>query len=194
MSVEGSAGWVTSHHNVRLRPVEELDVTLLSRFDTEQALSDPFAWRGFRDPQLRRRRWEQDSYLGTDDSIVIVALPGGTFTGFVGFTAIRSSAPTAPTVTYRIGVALLPECRGQGLGPAVQCLLADHLFSTTMANRVEAGTELEKPAERRALRGGRLPKGGDFPRSRLSSRRIRRWGHLCSAPLGSPPVADTNGW
>ncbi len=148
---DGPAGWVACHQNVRLRPVEERDLDLLGRFDTESALHQPYEWKGLRDPQAARRRWEQNSYLGTDDSVVIVALPDGTSTGFMAWTAIRSSSPTAPTVTYRIGIALLPEYRSQGLGSAAQCLLADHFFWTTLANRIEAGTDLENLPEQRAL-------------------------------------------
>jgi ribosomal-protein-alanine N-acetyltransferase len=45
---------------VRLRPIEEADLDLLSRLDTDPAASQPFEWTGFRDPGARRRRWEQD--------------------------------------------------------------------------------------------------------------------------------------
>jgi [ribosomal protein S5]-alanine N-acetyltransferase len=151
MPADGPAEWVAGHQNVRLRPVEEADLDLLTRFDTEPGLHEPFEWKGFQDPRARRRRWEQDGYLGTDDSVLIVALPDGTFVGFVAWTAIRRSTPIAPTVGYRIGIALLPEYRGRGLGSAAQCLLADHLFWTTMANRTEAGTDLENIVEQRAL-------------------------------------------
>ena len=148
---DGPASWVTRHQNVKLRPVEEADLQLLGRFDADPALDPPYEWKGFRDPQRHRRRWELDGYLGTDDSILIAALPEGTFTGFLAWTAIRRIPPIAPAVGYRIGIALLPEYRGQGLGSAAQCLLADHLFWTTLANRIEAGTDLENVAEQRAL-------------------------------------------
>jgi [ribosomal protein S5]-alanine N-acetyltransferase len=58
---------------------------------------------------------------------------------------------SGPVVTYRIGILLLPDHRGRGLGSAAQCFLADYLFSTTLAHRVEAGTEAENVAEQRAL-------------------------------------------
>ncbi len=58
---------------------------------------------------------------------------------------------SGPVVCYNIGILLLPEYRGRGLGSAAQCLLADYLFSTTLANRVEAGTEAENTAEQQAL-------------------------------------------
>jgi [ribosomal protein S5]-alanine N-acetyltransferase len=148
---DGPAAWVVHHQNIRLRPVEERDLDLLVRFDIDPALHQPYEWKGYRDPGARRRRWELDGYLGTEDSILVVALPDGTFAGFLGCTAIRRSAPTAPTTAYRIGIALLPEYRSQGLGSAAQCLVADHFFWTTLVNRVEAATDLENLAEQRAL-------------------------------------------
>ncbi|RPI09045.1 MAG: N-acetyltransferase, partial [Actinobacteria bacterium] len=66
---------------VRLRPVEELDLDALQRFDVEPAMSEPFQWRGFRDPRSRRRRWEHDGYLGDDDSMLVVADAAGSFMG-----------------------------------------------------------------------------------------------------------------
>jgi hypothetical protein len=41
---------------VRLRPIEEADLDLFSRFDTDAAASQPFEWTGFHDPGARRRR------------------------------------------------------------------------------------------------------------------------------------------
>ena len=151
MRGNGPAVWVASHQNVQLRPVEERDLDLVSLVGTDPAFHQPYEWKGFRNPQVHRRRWKEDGYLGTDDSLLIAALPDGTATGILTWTAIRSAAPTAPTVTYRIGITLIPDYRNQGLGSAAQCLLADHFFWTTLANRIEAGTDLENIAEQRAL-------------------------------------------
>ena len=41
---------------VRLRPIQETDLDLLSRLDTDPEASQPFEWTGFRDPYARRRR------------------------------------------------------------------------------------------------------------------------------------------
>ena len=139
---------MTHNELVRLRPVEERDLEELGRIDTDPAVSEPFEWRGFRDPRARRRRWEQDGYLGDDHSVLVVARPDGTFAGIVSWRWIDLSGPRG---CARIGILLFPEHRGMGLGTAAQRLLADHLFSTTLANRVEAGTEVENLAEQRAL-------------------------------------------
>jgi ribosomal-protein-alanine N-acetyltransferase len=132
---------------VRLRPVEERDLDALGRIDTDPAVSEPFEWRGFRDPRARRRR-EEDGYLGSEGSLLVVALSDGTFAGIVVWEWIATSGPRG---CLRIGILLFPEHRGQGLGTAAQRLLADYLFSTTPANRLEATTDIDNVAEQRAL-------------------------------------------
>jgi RimJ/RimL family protein N-acetyltransferase len=133
---------------IRLRPVEERDLDALGRFDTDPAVSEPFEWRGFRDPRGRRRRWEEDGYLGSEDSLLVVALADGTVAGIVVWKWIATPAPRG---CLQIGILLFPEHRAKGLGTAAQRLLADYLFSTTPANRLEATTELDNVAEQRAL-------------------------------------------
>ncbi len=133
---------------VYLRPVEERDLESLERFDVEPAMSEPFQWRGFRDPRSRRRRWEHDGYLGDDDAMLIVADGAGSFLGFVGFSWLVTPGPRG---CLQIGIILLPEHRGRGVGTEAQRLLAAYLFETTAANRLEALTEVDNVAEQRAL-------------------------------------------
>lgn len=59
--------------------------------------------------------------------------------------------PPPGSRAWNIGISLIPEARGQGHGGIAQRLLADHLFETTDANRVEASTDVENLAEQRAL-------------------------------------------
>lgn len=141
---------MAQHENVRLRPVEEPDLRLLERGSTDPSLSEPFEWHGYRDPTVHRRRWEQDHYLGEGDSMLAVTAPDED-RSFAGFVVWRAVVLRGPVVCYNIGILLFPEHRGQGLGSSAQCLLADYLFSTTLANRVEPGTEAENVAEQRAL-------------------------------------------
>jgi RimJ/RimL family protein N-acetyltransferase len=58
---------------------------------------------------------------------------------------------TLGCAAWRFGIALRPAARGRGVGATVQRLLADHLFATTELDRVEAGTDVDNVAERRAL-------------------------------------------
>jgi RimJ/RimL family protein N-acetyltransferase len=50
-----------------------------------------------------------------------------------------------------IGALLFPEHRGHGLGTAAQRLLVEYLFATTLANRLQAITDVENLAEQRVL-------------------------------------------
>ena len=134
---------------VRLRPIEEADLDLLSRFDTDPAASEPFEWTGFRDPGARRRRWEQDGWVGRDSTHLAVVLPDGTLAGIVSWRTIQVGGPEGGCL--EIGALLLPEHRGRGLGTVAQRQLVEHLFATTLANRLQAVTDVENLVEQRVL-------------------------------------------
>jgi [ribosomal protein S5]-alanine N-acetyltransferase len=136
-------------HPVRLRPIEETDLDLLSRFDTDPAASQPFEWTGFRDPGARRRRWEQDGWIGHDSTHLAVALADGSLAGIVSWRTIKAGGPDGGCL--EIGILLFPEHRGHGLGTAAQRQLVEYLFATTLANRLQAITDVENLAEQRAL-------------------------------------------
>lgn len=63
----------------------------------------------------------------------------------------RQWGPTAASRCPMIGIWLRPSFRGQGLGARAQAELARLFFEHTTTNRVEAHTDLENHAERRAL-------------------------------------------
>jgi ribosomal-protein-alanine N-acetyltransferase len=138
-----------SEEPVRLRPIAEADLDALGRFDTDPAASQPFEWTGFADPHARRRRWEQDGFIGGDSSQLAVALPDGTVAGIVGWRTITTGGPKGGCL--EIGALLFPEHRGRGLGTAAQRLLVEYLFATTLANRLQAITDVENLAEQRVL-------------------------------------------
>ena len=62
-----------------------------------------------------------------------------------------SYGPNPRSAAWMIGIDLVPDGRGQGLGTEAQRLLADWLFETTEANRVEASTDVDNVAEARSL-------------------------------------------
>jgi ribosomal-protein-alanine N-acetyltransferase len=133
---------------VLLRPIEEADLDTLRRLHTDPSVSEPFQWYGFRDPHMFRRRWEEDGWLGGDTSMLAVRLPDGTFAGITNWGAVRTVPHGA---CIEVGILLLPEHRGRGFGTTAQRLLVDYLFATTLVNRVQAVTDVENVAERRAL-------------------------------------------
>jgi len=50
-----------------------------------------------------------------------------------------------------LGCMVLPDLRGQGMAACAQRALADYLFETTLAHRVQALTDVDNKAERRSL-------------------------------------------
>ncbi len=75
---------------------------------------------------------------------------GGEPIGTVQYRRI-AYGPNEESMGWDIGIDLLAEARGQGYGAEAQRLLADWLFETTRANRVEAQTDIENVAEARSL-------------------------------------------
>jgi [ribosomal protein S5]-alanine N-acetyltransferase len=138
-----------SDQPVRLRPIEETDLDILRRFDVDPSARGPFLADGFRSPRARRRRWEEDGWLGDDSAQLAVVLPDGTLAGIVGWHTIKAGGPDGGCL--EIGALLLPEHRRQGLGTAAQQLLVEYLFATTLANRLQAVTDVENVVEQRAL-------------------------------------------
>ncbi|MFD4622167.1 GNAT family N-acetyltransferase [Streptomyces sp. NPDC058475] len=72
----------------------------------------------------------------------------------------------------KLGLALLPEARGKGVGTEAQRQLVRYLFAHTLVMRIEADTETDNIAEQRALE-----KAGFTREGVLSSVvfRDRRW-------------------
>jgi ribosomal-protein-alanine N-acetyltransferase len=134
--------------DVFLRPIEEADLDDLCRYSTDPAAGGEFEWTGFKDPKEMRRRWETDGWLGATHGRLAVARAGA-FAGDVSYKDRTEGAPKA--AIYEIGIALLPEHRGHGVGTTAQRLLVDYLFDTTPAHRLQAYTEVENIAEQRAL-------------------------------------------
>ena len=82
--------------------------------------------------------------------LLVVRLEDGEAVGFVSWHRTRHG-PNAGSRAWNIGINLVPEGRGQGLGGEAQRLLAEHLLETTAVDRIEASTDVENVAEQRAL-------------------------------------------
>jgi RimJ/RimL family protein N-acetyltransferase len=129
-----------------LRPVTEEDLPLLRRFAVEPGLIGN-DWLGFRDAGAQDRRFALDGYLAADNGRLMIEMDGPT-TGFVTY----SEGTYGGRASYwEIGIVLLPEWRGQGIGWQAQALLCDYLFQHTPAQRIQAGTQPENIAEQKAL-------------------------------------------
>ena len=132
---------------VRLRPIEESELADLVRFMWDPDACGEFQWFGFRVGTAREvvRRWHDAGLLGEGPCFLAVGLEDGACAGWVTWRRLDVSG------NYEVGIALFPEHRGHGIGTEAQRQLVDYLFSTTTANRLQAGTEVENVAEQRAL-------------------------------------------
>jgi ribosomal-protein-alanine N-acetyltransferase len=134
--------------SVRLRPVVEDDLAMFRRFCVEPGLIG-LDWAGFRDAQEPARRFAKDGYLGKEHGRFIVEVgEDNAATGFVNYLAGIYGGMAG---YWEIGIALLPEWRGQGIGWRAQAMLCDYLFTHTPAQRIQAGTHPENIGEQKSL-------------------------------------------
>jgi [ribosomal protein S5]-alanine N-acetyltransferase len=173
---------------LRLRPVIEADLGMFVRFATEPGLIG-LDWSGFRDAQQPARQFAEDGFLGPEGGRLIVEA-GGEGTGFVAWWAGSYTAGMARMNTYwEIGIALLPEWRGKGIGWRAQAALADYLFDHTPVQRIQAATHSENIAEQRALEKAGFRLEGVV---RAAEFRAGQWrdGHLYSRLRDDPTDYD----
>lgn len=134
--------------SIRLRPVQEQELDNLLRFLWDPETSGEFQWFGYRMSAVHnvKSRWAEDGLVSeTTSSFLAVALDDVTVAGWVTW------KPVGTFAIYDIGIALFPEHRGHGVGKAAQRMLVDYLFNTTIAHRIQAGTEEGNVAEQRSL-------------------------------------------
>lgn len=133
--------------HVRLRPVSESDLALVVRFAWDADAVGEFDWFGFKMDRAREleRRFREDGLAGGDSSYLTVVVGDDECAGVVDWRPVGRSG------NHEIGAALLPAYRGRGIGTEAQRLLVEHLFNTTPAHRIQAGTEAGNIAEQRCL-------------------------------------------
>jgi RimJ/RimL family protein N-acetyltransferase len=133
---------------VSLRPVREADLKALAESHSREA--DPWNWFTHTSPDALRRRFAADGMLSEQAGTLAVETPDGALAGSVSWFTVQHG-PSAACRALNIGISLLPGHRGHGYGSAAQRALAEYLFATTLAERIEAETDVENVAEQRAL-------------------------------------------
>jgi RimJ/RimL family protein N-acetyltransferase len=138
-----------SGDTVRLVDVTPADVPLLEELRRGQA-------GGFNDLGQERMVIQPDAWVDgrlRNDSrgtFFVERLRDAAIVGTIGYHRV-TYGPNPESAAWSIGIDLVPEGRGQGLGTEAQRVFAAWLFETTAANRVEASTDLENAAEARSL-------------------------------------------
>jgi RimJ/RimL family protein N-acetyltransferase len=135
---------------LRLRPVRRADLDTLERWRADPEALGGHNWFGFSPEGELRRRFDQDGLLGPDRGNLLVELDGGTLAGDVSYHAVWHG-PNPGSRAFNVGIALLPEHRGQGHGAEAQRQLAAYLFAHTRVERLEASTDVDNLAEQRSL-------------------------------------------
>jgi RimJ/RimL family protein N-acetyltransferase len=126
----------------------EVDLEMFRRFAIEPRLIG-LDWAGFRDAQAPARRFAADGYLGSDDGRLMVEVEQEQ--AAAGFVSWKAGSFGGLANYWEIGIALLPEWRGRGMGWRAQAMLCDYLFTHTPAQRIQAGTHPENVAEQKSL-------------------------------------------
>jgi ribosomal-protein-alanine N-acetyltransferase len=132
--------------DIRLRPLRAEDLGLLHRLATEPGLIG-LDWNGFKDAAAVDRRFAENGYLSDELSSLIAEVDGET----AGVLQHRQGQYAGRGHYQEIGILLLPEFRGRGIGWRAQALLCDYLFQHWPIQRIQAGTHPENLAEQKAL-------------------------------------------
>jgi RimJ/RimL family protein N-acetyltransferase len=143
-------GVVVEGVGVRLRDVVLDDADLLDSWSTPEA-------RGaFNDFGVPRSPTDRDALARgplrneRNGELIVERIADGRPIGTVSWHLSRYG-PNDESNAWNVGIALIPEGRGQGHGAEAQRLVADFLFKTTTAHRVEASTDVDNIAEQRSL-------------------------------------------
>lgn len=135
--------------SVRLREITIDDVDVVDAWAASPEQSGAFNDFGLPVRSIRQACLE-GRLIGEGGGNLLVVVDDGRPVGTVSWHGVMYG-PNPESRGWNIGISLVPEARGQGFGGAVQRQLAERLFATTAANRVEATTDVENVAEQRAL-------------------------------------------
>jgi RimJ/RimL family protein N-acetyltransferase len=135
---------------VRLRDVTPADADLLDAWNTPLAQGEFNDFGTPRGSAPREALAEGPLRNEHNGQLIVELAADGTPIGTVSWHRVMNG-PNLESAAWNMGISLVPEARGRGYGSAAQRQLADYLFATTAANRVEASTDVANLAEQRSL-------------------------------------------
>lgn len=136
---------------VRLRDIALADADLLDAWGADPATSGEFNdFGGSPEPVDREALGKGPLRNEQNGHLIVERIADKRPIGSIGWHRV-GFGPNPESDAWNIGIALLPDARGQGYGVEAQALLAAHLFATTGVNRVEAQTDIDNVIEQRAL-------------------------------------------
>ena len=129
---------------VRIRPVIEAELDLLSLLYEDPDEASPYGFFGYQNPGGLRRGFAEKGFISEDHGRLAVVLGGAGETGeFIGEVSWHKAQTGPSSFSWNIGIGLLAKARGQGYGTRAQRLLAEYLFAHTQVNRIAAETEVD---------------------------------------------------
>jgi RimJ/RimL family protein N-acetyltransferase len=120
-----------------------------------------YSWFGVRRPGVLRLRVQTGEDITDQGGHFAISEPSGRLLGEISWRRI-SSGPTPASFCWEIGIYVLRAERGLGAGSGAQRLLAAYLFDTSLAQRVQASTDVSNLAEQRALEKAGFAREGVF--------------------------------
>lgn len=132
---------------LRLASADDLDEIRDSLSSTTG--TGEFQWFGFTPAMKLRARFAENGLIGPDDGMLTVCLDGRSI-GRVEWFASSWGRP-ATSGCWTIAAGIHEDHRGSGLGSEAQRLLVEYLFKHFVRNRIQAYTDVENIAERKAL-------------------------------------------
>jgi [ribosomal protein S5]-alanine N-acetyltransferase len=113
-------------------------------------------WSGFQDAAALERRLQNGELLNDEGGLLLIDTDDGAV-GEVSWHAVRyGGRPHA----WNLGVAVVPEARGRGIGAQAQALVVEYLFAHTTAVRLEAYVRSDNVAECRSLQNAGFRREG----------------------------------
>jgi RimJ/RimL family protein N-acetyltransferase len=162
-----------SGQDVRLRRPGPADVALLDLWRAHPVYAGEYNDFGLA-PSASYRQSIDDGTIIDDTGGLMVVEVSGKPVGTVSWRAI-AYGPNPESRCWNIGISLVPEARGHGWGSIAQRRLADLLFASSPANRVEASTDITNYGEQRALEKAGFTREGVL---RGAQYRAGRWHDL----------------
>lgn len=139
-----------SEPRVRLRDVTLADADLLDAWNTPEGQGEFNDFEMPRSPAPREALAAGPLRNEHNGQLIVELVADATPIGTVSWHRVLNG-PNPESAAWNMGISLLPDARGHGYGSEAQRQLADYLFATTDANRVEASTDVANAAEQRSL-------------------------------------------
>lgn len=133
---------------MRLRPPQSRDVEWFDRWMRTPGVAGEFGDFGLPARSLRDAVDRVDPSPDLGGTLVVEH--EGALGGTVSWHAV-TYGPNPESRAFDLGILLVPSMRGRGVGSQAQRLAVEYLFRTTSVHRVQASTDVENMAERRAL-------------------------------------------